>query len=143
MSPEDLKNLAHDYEDLADTFVSWRAANPIVDPTLSEQFDDMVADLVAKANKLESLAVAAALANIETSGADLRSATQKARHALTVIKDFNAALAIGGAAVGVVASLVAPVVSAATVAGALSGLIQCVRKTTTATAGPDRPDKDT
>jgi hypothetical protein len=43
MSPEDLKNVAHDYEDLADAFVSWRAANPIRDAALGEQFDDMVA----------------------------------------------------------------------------------------------------
>ena len=135
MSPEDLKNLAHAYGELAEDLVAWRATNPIADEELGEKYDSQVADLVGKSDKLESLAVTSALANLQTSVADLRAATHKAKHALEVIKDVTTALAIGAAAVGAVASLLAPTVTAGAVADALDGLAQAIQKAT-----PTKPD---
>jgi alanine-alpha-ketoisovalerate/valine-pyruvate aminotransferase len=127
MSPEDLRNLAHGYEDLADALVAWRGANPITDPALGEQFDDLVADLVGESSQLENIAVTTALQNLQTSVAGLQAATLQAKHALTVVKDATIALAIGAAAVGVVAALLAPTVSVGAVAGALGGLAGAVQ----------------
>lgn len=134
MSPEDLKDLAHGYRELADAFVSWRGAHHIADPTLSDQFDRMVADLTGKSNRLERQSVTTALQDLQTSLTDLHEATRQAKNALTTVKDLTKALAIGGAAVSVVASLMAPAVAADTVADALNGLVQTV-KTATASDG--------
>lgn len=126
MSPEDLKSLAQAYGDLAADLVAWRAANPITDEKLGEKYDSQVADLIGKSDKLESLAVTAALANLQTSVVELQAATHQAKHALTVIKDVTQALAIGAAAVGVVAALLAPGATVGAVADALTGLAQAV-----------------
>jgi len=128
MNAGDLKALGDAYSDFASALVDWRAANPISDSTLGGQFDQLVADAVAKSDALGEAALTAALANLQVSVADLKAATQKAQHALTVIKDVTMALSIGEAVVGVAASLLAPTVSVGTVASQLGGVAQAVQK---------------
>lgn len=130
MNPGDLKVLGDAYSNFASALVDWRAANPISDPTLSTQFDQMVAGMVAKSDKLGEAALTAALAAIQTSVDDLKGATQKAQHALTVIKDVTKALSIGEAVIGLGAALLAPTVTAASVASGLDCVSQAVQKAT-------------
>jgi hypothetical protein len=128
MDADDLKALGDAYGDFANALVDWRAANPITDPTFSAQFDDMVASAVAKSNQLGATALTAALANLQTSIADLKTATQQAEHALTVIKDVTKVLAIGESVICVAAALLAPTVTLGTVAGELGGVAQAIAK---------------
>ncbi len=136
MTPDDLKSLAHAYSDLAAGMVQWRVSNLITDPKLGSKYNDQVADVVGASDQLEHKAVTAALAALQTSVAELKAATQKAQDALKVIKDITTVFAIAGAAVGIVAALMAPAVSGAAVAGAMDGLVQAVQK---ATAPPTAP----
>lgn len=130
MNAGDLKVLGDAYSDFASALVDWRAANPISEPTLSLRFDQLVADAVAKSDALGEAALTAALASIQVSVADLKAATQKAQHALTVIKNVTMALSIGEAVVGLAASLLAPTVTMGTVASQLGCVAQAVQKAT-------------
>lgn len=136
MNPGDLEVLGDAYSDFASALVDWRASHPISDPTSGAQFDQLVADVIGNSDALGEAALTAALQSVQTSVADLKAATQKAQHALTVIKDVTMALSIGEAVVGLAACLLAPTVTTGSVVSQLGSVAQAVQKAITPASSP-------
>jgi hypothetical protein len=123
MDPEDLKNLAHQFSDLASAVADWEATHAITDPTLQAEMDTLLSKLANLSNDLEDEAVAAAVASLGSPVDALRQATLNAQHALKVIADTQKVLKIAAAAVAVGAALVAPIPTAAGIAEAVDGFV--------------------
>ncbi len=134
LSAGDLSNLSHELSTLARALADWGTTNPINDPGQQGRLDAFVARLVEDSDNLENDAVTAALATVQASATDLVSATQQAKHALTVIHDVEKALAIAGAAVGLGAALLGGAPTAAAISAAANGIVQAASQPAVAPA---------
>jgi polygalacturonase len=131
LTPENLKDLAHSYLALAQGMLDWRTLNPLTSQEDRNQFNSEFSQVMQMADSFEHAALVAAILDVESSVADLQSATQQAQHALTVINDITKVMAIAGAAVGLGAAILNP--TPGSVVAGLNGLVQAI-KTATAPA---------
>jgi hypothetical protein len=134
-TPLDLKNLAALFDDMADAVLAFRKQNGA---TLSDseklQLTTQFGQLISSAETVEHLAVAGALAGVDTDVKDLQSASHDAIAALKTISDVQKIVTIAVAVVALGAAIAAP--TPGTIAAALGVLVQGVKSATAPPAAP-------
>jgi hypothetical protein len=132
LTAADLKELAHDFLDVAQALSDYRTAHPISDPLQRNDFNAAFSQIVATADNLENQAVSAALAAITTSAQALKVGVQSAAAAVKKIAEVTSVLKIVTAAVGLGTAILSPTPPG--VASALGNLVQAIHPEGT---GPD------
>jgi hypothetical protein len=124
LTAADLKELAHDYLDLAQALLDYRTTYPISDPTQRNDFNTVFNRIVVTADNLENQAVTAALAEISTSAQSLEVGVQSAAAAVKRIANVASVIKIAIAAAGLGTAILNP--TPAGVASALTNLVQAI-----------------
>jgi len=135
LTAADLKDLAHDYLDVAQALVDYRNRFPISDPTQRKDFNAAFNQIVVTADNLENQAVSAALAGISTSAQSLRVGVQSAAAAVKTIAEVSSVIKVVTAAVGLGTAILNP--TPAGVASALSNLVQAIHPEAVGPHGTD------